>query len=452
MTLLGQDELTRIAEAALHHATGDAAEAVVIVRTGALTRFANAAIHQNMVSREVDLRVRVAVGKRVAIVATNRVDPEGIAQAARDASELARLSPENERFAGIPEPRPIPPAPSAYRARTEAATPLDRARLAKVICDASLAKGLRAAGFVSTDTQEILVANSRGVRAYTPQTIAEAQAAVIGDEGSSFAQRVTLDVADCDAQAVADEAVAKAILAQRPRDHPLGPTEVVLEAYAVRDIIGFLGSQLTGMAVEEGRSFVGGRLGERVTGSLTFTDDAFDPQGVSRPFDFEGQPTERLVLIDKGISRAVVYDAASALRAGTRPTGHALPPNRFAPASAMSLRLEAGERSREELIRGVKRGVLVTRFWYTRWVHQLRTIVTGMTRDGVFAIEDGEIAYPVKNFRFTQSYHEALASVQGVGKDLSLLVGAEQFGLSLSWNRVPALHLGTFAFTGATQH
>lgn len=452
MSLFGEAELTRIAEAALRHASGDAAEAVVIARTGALTRFANAAIHQNVVSREVDLRVRVAVGKRVAVVETNRLDAEGVAQAARDASELARLSPENERFAGIPEPRPIPAAPSAYRARTDTATPLDRARLAKVICDASLAKGLRAAGFVSTDTQELLVANSRGVRAYTPQTIAEAQAAVIGDEGSSFAQRVTLDVADCDARAVADEAVAKALLAQKPRDHPLGPTEVVLEAYAVRDIVAFLGSQLTGLAVEEGRSFVGGKLGQAVTGPLTFTDDAYDPLGIPRPFDFEGQPTERLVLIENGTARAVVYDAASALRAGARPTGHALPPNRFTPASPMGLRLEAGDKSREELIGGVRRGVLVTRFWYTRWVHQLRTIVTGMTRDGVFAIEDGEIAYPVKNFRFTQSYHEALASVRGVGKDLSLLVPAEQFGLNASWNRVPALHLGSFAFTGATQY
>jgi predicted Zn-dependent protease len=118
----------------------------------------------------------------------------------------------------------------------------------------------------------------------------------------------------------------------------------------------------------------------------------------------------------------------------------------------MHLRLEPGDQTRDELIKGCTRGVLVTRFWYTRWVHQLRTIVTGMTRDGTFAIEDGEIAYPVKNFRFTQSYHDALAGTLGIGSDLALLVPGEQFGLQVSSYRVPALRLASFTFTGATQY
>jgi len=118
----------------------------------------------------------------------------------------------------------------------------------------------------------------------------------------------------------------------------------------------------------------------------------------------------------------------------------------------MHLRLEPGDRTREELIRSCTKGVLVTRFWYTRWVHQLRTIVTGMTRDGTFAIEDGQIAYPVKNFRFTQSYHDALGGTLGIGSELALLVPGEQFGPQVSSFRVPALHLGAFTFTGATQY
>jgi predicted Zn-dependent protease len=118
----------------------------------------------------------------------------------------------------------------------------------------------------------------------------------------------------------------------------------------------------------------------------------------------------------------------------------------------MHLRIEAGDQGREQLISAVKKGVLVTRFHYTRWVHQLRTIVTGMTRDGTFAIEDGEIAYPVKNFRFTQSYHEALGGTLGVGRDLHLFAGAEFGGFSAVSRRVPALRLASFTFTGATQY
>ena len=450
--LFGEAELRRITQDALRHTEGDAAEAVIVARTGGLTRFANAAIHQNVASLEATLRVRVARGTRVATQATDRLDPEGVRAVARSASELARLVPENPAFGGLPAPRPIPPAPTAFAERTAAASPLDRAKAAKLVCDPARAKKLRAAGFVSTSVQEIAIASTLGTWAYSPETTSEVQVAAIGDAGSAFADRVSLDFDALDVRGAADEAISKALRAQGPRDLAAGEHEVILEPYCVRDIVGFLGQQLTGLAVEEGRSFVGGRLGQRVTGPVTLVDDPFDPAGLARAFDFEGQPSDRLALIEAGVARAVVYDSGTAHRTGSRNTGHALFPNPFTPASAMHLRLEAGTKTREELIRSVKRGVLVTRFWYTRWVHQLRTIVTGMTRDGTFAIVDGEIAYPVKNFRFTQSYHDALAGVRGIGRDLSLLLPAESFGIQTSSQRVPALHLASFTFTGTTAH
>ncbi len=223
---------------------------------------------------------------------------------------------------------------------------------------------------------------------------------------------------------------------------------MVLEPYAVRDIVAFLGSQLTGLSVEEGRSFVAGKLGQKVTGDITLVEDPFDAKGLPRAFDFEGQPSQRVTLIERGVAKAVVYDSQTAHRTGQTNTGHALPPNPFQPSAPMHLRLEPGDKTREQLIKDTKKGVLVTRFWYTRWVHQLRTIVTGMTRDGTFAIENGEIAYPVKNFRFTQSYHDALGGTLGIGSALTLLVPGEL----MSSYRVPALHLQAFTFTGATQY
>ncbi len=450
--LLGEGELRAVCGRALAAAEGDQAEVALIAHTSALTRFANAAIHQNVVSRETEARIRVVRGTRVAIVSTDRVDGEGIARAAREASDLAALVPENPTFGGLPGERVERVAPSAYAERTADATPLDRARAAKTLCDAARAASLSAAGFVSTAVQEIAVANSLGSWAYAPQTTSEAELVAIGDAGSAFAQRVALDFDRLDVEGVAHEAVGKARAAQRPRELAAGEHEVVLEPYAVRDIAGFLGSQLTGCAVEEGKSFVGGRLGQRVTGDVTFRDDPFDPDGMPRAFDLEGQPTTPLTLIERGVARAVVYDSATAHRAGQPNTGHALPANPFMPAAPMHLRLEPGDRTREQLIEETKRGVLVTRFHYTRWVHQLRTIVTGMTRDGTFAIVDGEIAYPVKNFRFTQSYSDALGGTLGIGRDLALLRAGEQFGLQLSSYRVPALRLASFLFTGATQY
>ncbi|MDQ3400774.1 MAG: metallopeptidase TldD-related protein, partial [Chloroflexota bacterium] len=332
------------------------------------------------------------------------------------------------------------------------ASALDRAKAVKRICDPAKAQRLRAAGFVATNVQEVAVASTLGTWAYSPETTSEVQVAAIGDAGSAFAHRVSLDFGTLDVSGAAEEAIAKAARAQGPLDLTPGEHEVILEPYAVRDIVAFLGQQLTGLAVEEGRSFVAGRLGQKITGPVTLVDDPFDGDGLARAFDFEGQPSDRIALIEDGIARAVVYDSATAHRTGNRSTGHALFPNAFQPAAAMHLRLEPGTRSREELIRGVRRGVLVTRFWYTRWVHQLRTIVTGMTRDGTFAIEDGEIAYPVKNFRFTQSYHEALAGTRDIGRDLALLLPAESFGIQASSQRVPAIHLASFNFTGATAY
>ena len=450
--LFGEAELRRIAERATRAAKGDQAEALVIARTGSLSRYANAAIHQNVTSREAEVRVRVVVGKRRATATTNRLDDEGLRRAAEVASDLARRAPEDPTFSSIPAPRPIAPAPSAYVERTAEATPMDRARAVKIVCDAARAKRLVCAGFVSTNVQEIAIASTTGTWAYTPETHTEVQVGAIGGDGSAYAQRVALDFGALDVSGAASEAVGKAERAQHPRDVEPGTYEVVLEAYATRDIVGFLGTHFTGLAVEEGRSFVGGKLGQKVTGPVTLVDDAFDPLNMPRPFDFEGQPTERVTLLEQGVARGIVYDSNTAHRAGTKNTGHALPANPYAPAALMHARLEPGSASHEDLVKGVKRGLLVTRFHYTRWVHQLRTIVTGMTRDGTFLIENGEIAYPVKNLRFTQSYHEALGGTLGIGKDLRLLVPGEQFGLTVSSQRVPAIRLAAFTFTGATRY
>ncbi len=448
--LWGELELRRIAETALRHATGDQADALVRASAVDLTRFANNAIHQNVASREAQLQVRVVKGRRVGMITTNDIGEDGIARAARSASDLAGHVPENPDFAGLPAARPLPPASSAFVDRTAGTTPLQRARMVAALCGRARERGLVAAGYVSTSAHEIAVASTHGVWAYAPSTLAAVETVVMGDAGSAWAERNAVDVGRIDMDGVTAEAIEKCVAAQAPRDLAPGQYEVVLEPYAVSDIAGFLAGSLTGSAIEDGRSFVGGKLGQKVTGPVTFVDDPFDPECGPRAFDYEGQPSQRITLIEDGVARAVVYDHQTAARTGNANTGHALPPNPFLPAAPQHLRIEPGGSSREDLIRSVDRGVLVTRFHYTRWVHQLRTIVTGMTRDGTFLIEKGEIAHPVKNFRFTQSYHEALGGTLAIGRDLHLFATAE-FGFGGA-RRVPAMRLASFTFTGATQY
>jgi predicted Zn-dependent protease len=219
----------------------------------------------------------------------------------------------------------------------------------------------------------------------------------------------------------------------------------VLEEYAVVDLLDMLSYLgFSALAVQEQRSFFepGRRVGSEL---VSIWDDAADPAGMPASFDYEGVAKQRVELIREGVCVDVVYDAQTAALAGRRSTGHGLPaPNPWGPFALNQL-MAAGESSREELIGGMQRGLLVTRFHYTNPVHPKLAIVTGMTRDGLFLVEGGEVRGPVRNLRFTQSYLGALAGVEAVGSERKLLRGF--LGAVL----VPAVRVSAFTFTGATQ-
>ena len=220
---------------------------------------------------------------------------------------------------------------------------------------------------------------------------------------------------------------------------------VILEEYAVAGLLEYLSYiGFSGLAHEEGRSFM--ELGKRVMGdSVSIWDDGADVSGFPAVIDFEGVAKHRVDLIEAGVARAVVHDAATGKRSGTGSTGHGLPaPNLIGPM-ALNLFMAPGTTTRDELIAGVKRGVWVTRFHYINPVHPKKAILTGMTKDGTFLIEDGKLTRPLLNFRFTQSIPEAFSDVRASSATTKLLPG-EFFG----GYRVPALHLGSFNFTGVT--
>ena len=230
-------------------------------------------------------------------------------------------------------------------------------------------------------------------------------------------------------------------MAIEPGEYP-----VVLETYAVVDVLDMLGYLgFSALAVQEGRSFV--ELGKRVGSELvTIRDDGADPEGLPMAFDYEGVAKQRVDLLTKGVCTGVVYDGQTAARDGVPSTGHGLPaPNPYGPFP-LNMVMEAGTSSRDELIGGLERGLLVTRFHYTNPVHPKLAIVTGMTRDGTFLVEHGKIVGPVKNLRFTQSYLEAIAGISAVGRERSCLKGF------LGGVVVPAVRIDGWTFTGATEH
>jgi PmbA protein len=429
----------------LSHSQAEQTEAVYLGTESALTRFANNGIHQNVAESNHELRVRAVVGKRVGVATTNRLDDESLRRITQQALEIARLQPENPEFHSLPEPQPIIPA-HGYSERTAQFSPEERAQRVGIIVRLAKERGLEAAGAFSTNASQVAVANSLGIFAYEPRTDAECHAVVMADErGSGYTQRMACDASTIDFEAMAYEAVRRAQRSRNPIDIALGEYQVVLDTYAVADMLQnliFMG--LSATAVQDERSFMNGQFGKQLLDPrVTIYDDGHDQAGLPQAFDYEGVPKQRVVMFDHGIANAVVYDSYTAARERKPNTGHALPaPNSFGPAPTNTM-MEAGDATMEELLRGVEHGLYVTRFLYTNTVHPIKTLFTGMTRDGTFLIEHGELAGPVKNLRFTQSILEALYNVQAIGRER---IQCSDYLPVVA----PALRIGRFNFTGIT--
>jgi PmbA protein len=450
--VIEQEERTGLdlAERVLAHAeTEGATQAEVLVQSGdsRLTRFANSQIHQNVAETNSSVNLRVVFGKRIGVASTNRLDDESLRRLAGSAAQIARLQPELPDFKSLPEPGKISPVSGGFSQATADATPEDRAAAAReVIAEADAAK-VSAYGSYRTEVERITVANSLGIRADEERTLAHLITVAMGTEGEAgYAELASVDHTTLDARALGREAADKArtsrgASALEPGDYP-----VVLEEYAVVDLLDMLGYLgFSALAVQEERSFYeeGRTIG---SDRVSIWDDGTDPAGTPTAFDYEGVEKQRIDLVEGGVCRGVVYDAYTAGREDRRSTGHGLPaPNPWGPFPLNQF-MAAGDASREELIGGLDRGLLVTRFHYTNPVHPKLAMVTGMTRDGLFLVEDGKIVRPVRNLRFTQSYLDALGGVEAVGRDRKLLRGF------LGTVVVPAVRISSFTFTGATEH
>ncbi len=441
----------RIAEEAVRLAARagvSEAEALVVAGESALTRFANSEIHQNVTSNEALVNLRVARGRRVGVASTGRTDAEGLRALVERAAAIAAHVEELEDWAGLPDPDGAVPGPvaAAWSDDTGGATPELRADGARAVIAAADAEGVTAFGSFSTDAEAVAVANSRGIRTAERRTTSQLLTVTMGPEnGTGYAEDCSVDATRIDAAALGREAAERARLSASPVDLEPGDYPVVLNQYAVVDLLDMLGYLgLGALAVAEDRSFW--EAGKRVASPLvTITDDGRDPAGLPMGFDAEGVAKQRLLLLDRGVCRDLAFDTQTAARAGRRSTGHGLPaPNPWGPFP-VNMAMAPGEATLEELIGGLDRGLLVTRFHYTNPVHPKRVVVTGMTRDGTFLVEGGRIVGPVRNLRFTMSYLDALAGVEAVGRERRTLRGM------LGGCTVPAVRLASFSFTGATR-
>jgi PmbA protein len=448
--------------------SADEIELLVAGSRSALTRFANNTIHQNMEEESQQISVRVSFGGRTARATTNKYDEDSLRRVVQSAEALARVQQEEPDLLPMPTPQEVEQnaidsgtAPvHRYFDETAAMTPQQRAAGVAQMVDVAKRHALTCAGIFSSALFVEGIFNSRGVSDWYEQTLAEVSITMLADNSSGWQKANSPEVAQLDAVRMAEIAAEKAIASRNPTELPPGKYTVILEPSAVLDAVGFMFWDFGGSALLEQRSFLNDRIGTQLFGSnITVWDDAYHPLQIGAGFDGEGIKRHRVKLIENGVPRAATYARSSAERIKHSPlagkvgpitaTGHGFPlPNEIgeAPMNLVFAGPAPGQaQSIEEMIASTERGILVTRLWYIREVDPYEKILTGMTRDGTFLVEDGKIRGGIRNFRFNESLIHMLQNVEAMGEP-ARASGEESMDMV-----VPAMKVRDFNFTETTR-
>jgi PmbA protein len=459
--MLTQSQAVEIFNRIKKHSTAEEVEVLFSGGKSALTRFANNIIHQNVAEENYVVSVRTAFGRRTARSTTNKLDDESLRRVVQSSEKLARVQHPDPDLLPMPDscgtgaPRE---GFSRHFAETAAVTPTQRAETVKKIVAIAEKHRLTTAGIVSTSESVEGVFNSRGLADWHTQTSSEISITMLASDSSGWQKANSPNVSNLDGAVLAEIAARKAFESASPREISPGKYTVILEPAAVLDIIGFMFFDFGGLSILDQRSFLNNRVGTKLFGdNINIWDDVAHPMQSGTPFDGEGVCRQKVQLVENGVVKRLVYARATAEKmkrseykdkvGPIEPTGHGFPiPNEMGEAP-MNIVFGASPEpmSVDQMVASTERGVLVTRLWYIREVDPYEKILTGMTRDGTFYIEDGKIHHGVRNFRFNQSLIQMLSNVEAMGT-LVRASGEESFDMV-----VPAMKVGEFNFTEVTK-
>lgn len=412
----------------------------------ALTRFANNTIHQNVAELHHEISLRLLADHRTARASTNRTDDDAIEAAVREAIMIMRAQPPDEQLLPLAAPEDYVDA-VRFAEATASCTPAERAAVVAEAIRVAGSGGQVAAGICSTAHTVDAVLNSHGVFGRHEETVGVFSITVMRGDSSGWAKGSAVDVRTLDALGLARSASEKAARSAAPVELPPGRYDVILEPAAVLDLVGQIFGDFSGTAIEDQRSFLTGRLDKPLFGeNITIFDDYSHPLQSGEPFDGEGVARTRLLLVESGVPREVAWSRTAAHRGGHAPTGHGFPvPNEIG-EMPVNVVIQGGDTPVERMVESTGRGILVTRLWYIREVDPFEKIMTGMTRDSTFLVEDGRIVAGVRNFRFNHSVVELLRNVEEMSESVRAS-GEEVFDMV-----VPAMKVKDFHFTEVTRY
>ena len=449
--MIDREHAVRLLRKIVQESTAEQTEAILLTEDSSLTRFAGSAIHQHVAERNQMAILRAVLGKKIAVVTTNIFQPSSLRRSLRKAISLAKVQQPNDEFISLPGPKYIPEV-ETFSENISRLTPNQKVRMVKNLLKQVKERRCRASGAFSNGEVELGVVNSLGVEAYQKFSDFFLHVIVENEKSSGYASFVARDPDELDVDALAKEAIGK-ISKEEPIQIEPGEYEVILEPYAVNELLSFLGYLgFHALAVQEGRSFFCNHFGEKmIDEKVTIYDDGLDTEGLQVPFDFEGVPKKKVTFFDRGVAKEVTYDSFTSGREGKDSTGHGLiAPNTAGPIP-VNLFMKEGESSLEQMIRSVRRGIYVTRFHYTNVVEPMKAVITGMTRDGTFLIEEGEMKRPIKNLRFTESVLKALSRVTAISKDRRICSEGTVYSRRfVTGTVVPAIKVEGFNFSGVS--
>jgi predicted Zn-dependent protease len=458
--LLSKEQCGEIFERVRRIASGDV-EVTVEGGRSALTRFANNAITQNVSEEGCEVSVRAQMGGRTARATTNRLDDDSLRRVVKQAEELARVQEEDSDLLPMLTSAEQGTAPQLHRWCEETAAMGAGERAEQVAAMVAIATrgGLNSAGTYSCRDNFEALFNSHGVVRWHKQTLAEASITMQANDSSGWQKQNYTSATRLDARALAETAAEKALRSAAPVELPPGKYTVILEPSAVVDLIGFLAADFSGRALLEQRSCLNRRIGSRLFGeNITIADEVSHVEQTGPGFDGEGVARQSLTLVENGVVRDIAMSRGTAARisksefaeqlGSTRATGHGFGlPNEGGEATVnLVFKVAQGEaKTVEEMISRTERGLLITRLWYIREVDAYEKILTGMTRDGTFLVENGRVGKGIRNFRFNQSVIQMLRQVLDLGQPVRAC-GEEAFDMI-----APALRVEGFQFTETTR-
>jgi len=438
-------ELRRLAERVLRHSDADETEVHIDFEADALTRFANNTIHQNVAERAMSVSVRTVFDGRTARATTNKTDDDSLRRVVAASAALARSQPKNPDLLPMPGPQKYAKV-ERYFPGTAGATPQDRAVAVARVTELAEQNRQTAAGIFSTGASVTAMVNSKGLFASYRQSRAEFSVTILEQDSSGWAKASSPDGSQIDTEALAERASQKASASRHPKEVEPGRWTVILEPSAVLDLVGFLFYDFAGTAVLDQRSCFNNRMGKQVMGeNVTIHDDVAHPLQLGPAFDGEGLPRQKVLLVDRGVPRNLVYARSTAKKMKAKPTGHGLPLPTQDGEAPFNLVFAGGNTPLDTMIATTDRGVLLTRLWYIREVDPYEKVLTGMTRDGSFLVENGKISTGLRNFRFNQNILQMLSNV-GQMSPAVRAAGEESFDMV-----VPAMKVRDFHFTEVTK-